>query len=138
MLLTRLFGPINTLAFLEWHHYLRKAGHVFGYAMLSYLLFRAWRATLPRVSAALWSLSWASIAFFMTALVASLDEWHQTFIPSRTGTIHDVLLDSTAALGAQILIWIFLRNRRRRQEESFSPGTASNNKAETTAKTAET
>ena len=136
--LTRLFGPINSFAFLEWHHYLRKGGHVFGYAMLSYLLFRAWRATLPRVSAALWAASWAGIAFVMTALVASLDEWHQTFLPSRTGTIRDVLLDSTAALGAQVLIWIFLRNRTRSQEEPFSPRTASNSKAETTAKAAET
>jgi VanZ like family len=137
-ILTRLFGPINTIAFLEWHHYLRKVGHVFGYAMLSFLLFRAWRATLPRVTGVLWSISWASIAFFMTALVASLDEWHQTFIPSRTGTLRDVLLDSTAALGAQVLIWIILRNRRRNQEECFSRGTASRSKAETTANTAET
>jgi VanZ like family len=136
--LTRLFGPIDIFAFLEWHHYLRKGGHVFGYAVLSYLLFRAWRATLPHASAAFWSLSWAGIALVMTALVASLDEWHQMFIPSRTGTIRDVLLDSTAALGAQILIWIFLRNRNRNQEERFSRGTVSNNKAETTAKTAET
>jgi len=136
--LTRLFGPINTFAFLEWHHYARKLGHVFGYAMLSYLLFRAWRATLPRVSNPLWSISWASIACFMTALVASLDEWHQTFLPSRTGTLWDVLLDSSAALGAQVLIWIFLHNRTRNQEERFSRGTTSSSKAETTAKAAET
>ena len=48
----------------------------------------------------------------MTALVASLDEWHQSYLPSRTGTWHDVVLDSTAALIAQILLYIFLRSRR--------------------------
>ena len=47
----------------------------------------------------------------MTAAVASLDEWQQTFLPSRTGTFRDVLLDSFAALVAQILIAIFLLTR---------------------------
>jgi VanZ family protein len=45
----------------------------------------------------------------MTVLVASLDEWHQTFIPSRTGTVRDVILDSGAALTAQIVIFLLLR-----------------------------
>ena len=42
-----------------------------------------------------------------------MDEWHQSYIPSRTGTWHDVLLDSTAALGALILIrfWISRRTK---------------------------
>ncbi|HKD02812.1 MAG TPA: VanZ family protein, partial [Terriglobales bacterium] len=56
---------------------------------------------------------WAGIAFFMTALVACLDEWHQTFLPSRTGTLHDVLLDSTAAFAAQLMIFLWFYVRRR-------------------------
>jgi VanZ family protein len=64
---------------------------------------------LPRVGNRRWSIVWACIAFFMTALVASLDEWHQTFLPSRTGTIHDVFLDSAAALAAQILLFFCYR-----------------------------
>jgi VanZ family protein len=56
-----------------------------------------------------WSMQWARIAFFMSALVACLDEWHQTYLPSRTGTLRDVLLDSTAALVAQVVIFVFLR-----------------------------
>jgi VanZ family protein len=47
----------------------------------------------------------------MTALVASLDEWHQTFIPSRTGRWQDVVLDSSAALTIQVLLWMILRRR---------------------------
>ena len=55
------------------------------------------------------------LALVFTALVASLDEWHQSYIPSRTGTWHDVLLDSTAALVALILIrfWIARRTGNR-------------------------
>ena len=92
--------------FEYWHHYIRKGGHVVGYAMLSILLFRAWRATLPRVNGAKWSWRWANIAIFGTALVASLDEWHQSFIPSRTGRWQDVVLDTCAGIGAQILMLV--------------------------------
>jgi VanZ family protein len=56
-------------------------------------------------------LQWATVAWFSTALVASLDEWHQTYLPSRTGTVRDVILDSTAALVAQIVIFAILRKR---------------------------
>jgi VanZ family protein len=85
-----------------------------GYFTLSFFLFRAWRATLRLPWAPRWALRWAAIAFFMSALVASLDEWHQTFIPSRTGAISDVMLDSFAALTAQVLIFIYLSRRPRR------------------------
>jgi len=90
------------------HHYIRKLGHFVGYFTLSFFLFRAWRATLHLPWAPRWALRWAAIAFTMSALVASLDEWHQTFIPSRTGAFRDVVLDSCAALTAQVLIFLFL------------------------------
>jgi VanZ family protein len=100
---------LDPFRFLVWHFYIRKTGHFVGYFMLSVLLFRAWRATLPLPGVFRWSMQWARIAFFMSALVACLDEWHQTYLPSRTGTLRDVLLDSTAALVAQVVIFVFLR-----------------------------
>jgi VanZ family protein len=90
------------------HHYIRKLGHFVGYFTLSFFLFRAWRATLHLPWAPRWAMRWAAIAFTMSAVVASLDEWHQTFIPSRTGAFRDVVLDSCAALTAQVLIFLFL------------------------------
>jgi VanZ family protein len=97
-----------------WQTVIRKTGHFVGYFTLSLLLFRSWRATFP-FPGARWTIQWARISFFMAALVAALDEWHQTYIPSRTGTLHDVLLDSTAALVAQILLFIVLRSRKPQQ-----------------------
>ena len=41
--------------------------------------------------------------------MAMLDEWHQSFLPSRTGTVRDVILDSAAALLAQIVLFAILR-----------------------------
>jgi VanZ family protein len=103
---------LDPFRFLTWHFVLRKTGHVIGYGILSILLFRAWRATISVRCNPRWSIVWARTAFSMTVLVASLDEWHQTFLPSRTGTIRDVLLDSTAALAAQILLPLWLRGWR--------------------------
>jgi len=107
-LLHFLFG-LDWERFEYWHFFIRKGGHVFGYGLLSILLFRAWRETLPVVSGARWTFRWANIAVLGTALVASLDEWHQTFIPSRTGTVHDVILDTCAGIGAQILVFLWMK-----------------------------
>ena len=112
-LLHYLFG-LNPDQFADWHFFLRKGGHVFGYGLLSILLFRAWRETLPAVSGARCTRRWATMAVLGTALVASLDEWHQSYIPTRTGTVHDVILDTCAGIGAQILVflWLTLRSSR--------------------------
>ena len=107
-----LFG-ITRAQFRIWHIVIRKGGHVIGYFILSVLLFRAWRLTLTMEHAARWAMRWATVAFLMTALVASLDEWHQSFIPSRTGRVADVILDSSAALLAQfVMFWICRKNQQ--------------------------
>jgi VanZ family protein len=116
-LLHFLFG-LDWKQFMVWHHYIRKTGHFVGYFVLSVLLFRAWKATLKLP--ALWALRWSGIAFFMSVLVASMDEWHQTYLPSRTGAISDVMLDSSAALTAQIVIFLFLRAKAAKLAEEAS------------------
>ena len=103
-----LFG-VDRAGFEPWHFYIRKSGHVIGYALLCILLFRAWRETLPTRGDPKWTLRWASIAVLGTALVASLDEWHQSFLPSRTGRWQDVALDTCAGVGAQILLLLLSR-----------------------------
>lgn len=106
-LLTRLFGHVNFHHFLVFHHYLRKAGHVLGYGMLSLLMLRGWSATFGFVHKWMWRT--ALLAWVGTAFVASMDEWHQSFIPSRTGNARDVLLDSAAGLVFLLIAHIWLR-----------------------------
>ena len=105
-----LFG-ITWAQFQPWHHLIRKTGHVLIYFMLSVLLFRAWKVTLRLPSE--WAVRWAGIAWCMSAFVASMDEWHQSFLPSRTGVFSDVVLDSTAALAAQIAIFFWWQAKMR-------------------------
>jgi VanZ family protein len=111
---SRILYPLLHYFFgLDWerfeicHFYIRKSGHVIGYAILSVLLFRAWRATLPAMSNVRWTSRWAAIAILGTALVASLDEWHQSFLPSRTGRWQDAVLDTCAGIAVQILIFLW-------------------------------
>ena len=103
-----LFG-VDHSHFERWHFFFRKGGHVFGYGLLSILLFRAWRETLPALGNPKWTVRWANIAILGTAFVASLDEWHQSFLPSRTGRWQDVVLDTCAGVAAQILTLLWFR-----------------------------
>lgn len=112
-LLTHLFGDINLHKFLVFHHYLRKTGHVVGYGMLGLLLLRGWRATLDQNNLQLRRtllLAWLGVVF-----VACMDEWHQSYIPSRTGTWRDAVLDSTAGLVALMFAYFWWRRRNAEQ-----------------------
>lgn len=106
-LLARVFGQIDPEDFFLWHHYLRKAGHVAGYGILAVLLLRGWRATLARTRR--WNWRPAIFAWLATASVAAMDEWHQSFIPSRAGSARDVALDSLAGLGFLLAAYFWLR-----------------------------
>jgi VanZ family protein len=78
---------------------MRKGAHLTEYGILSALTFRAIRG--GRIA---WNARWAIGAIVFAICVASIDEFHQSFVPSRTGTGHDVLLDAAGATIAQILI----------------------------------
>jgi len=116
----RWFGPISDGAWATFHHLLRKTGHFIGYGTVGFTFLRAWLYTLvrrgPRALLA-WRLEASILAIFSTAIVASCDEFHQTFIPSRTGTPQDVLLDTTGATVLCLLVWLLCWNRRPPQPE---------------------
>jgi len=53
------------------------------------------------------------LAIVCSALVASLDEFHQSFTPSRGPAVRDVVLDTFGALFAQMLLIVLLIRRMR-------------------------
>ena len=103
-----LFGHISNPRWETIHHYIRKSGHFLGYGFIGLAWLRAWWLTLPHSR----FLPDALLALLGTALVASCDEWHQTFLPNRTGTPWDVLLDCTGAITLQLIVYIFMRTFR--------------------------
>jgi VanZ family protein len=112
----RLFGNINLYKFVVFHHYLRKTGHVVGYGMLSLLLLRGWRGTFGQAPALL--LRAALLSWLGTVSVAALDEWHQSYIPSRTGTWRDVALDTVAGVAFLVIAYLWLRRNDNDDDEA--------------------
>jgi len=95
----------------------KKAGHVTEYGALAFLLWRAiskergW-PVLPSLGG----------AFFLSLLYAASDEFHQTLVPGRDGTLTDVGFDALGALLALGLVWWFSREKggdQCRESESF-------------------
>jgi VanZ family protein len=110
-----VFGSISHQQFEQLHFLVRKTAHFTVYGILGSLAFLAWRKTLPAPKR--WTWGWSGLALSVVFAAASLDEFHQTFVPSRTGNSRDVLLDLVGALFFQILIALFLRERRQERRE---------------------
>ena len=100
-----IFGPISDASWDNIHHYIRKSGHFVFYGLLGLAWLRSWWMTLPRLR----YFEVAVLGLLGTALVASCDEWHQTFLPNRTGSASDVWLDCCGAITLELLVYICFR-----------------------------
>lgn len=110
-----VYGPISHHRFEQIHFLVRKSAHFGSYGMLSLFAFFSWRGTF--MQSARWAWRWCGLALATALLAASLDEFHQTFVASRTGSWHDVVLDMTGAVFFQIVIAVWVgRSRRLKQE----------------------
>jgi VanZ family protein len=106
LLFQAIFGTVTDARWDIAHHYIRKSGHFIGYGLIGLAWLRAWWFTLPHSR----FLHDAVLALMGTALVASCDEWHQSYLPNRTGTPWDVLLDCTGAITLQLIVYVFMRS----------------------------
>jgi VanZ family protein len=111
MIWEAIFGPVGNAQWEMIHLVIRKCGHFLGYGFIGVAWLRAWWMTLPHSH----FLEDAFLALMGTALVASLDELHQTYLPNRTGSIWDVLLDCCGAISLQLLVYAWLRLFRPRK-----------------------
>ncbi len=131
-ILERWFGHIQDSSWDLYHHYLRKTGHFIGYGLVAFTFLRAWLHTLdlPGFPPALlvgwlrgpgplfaWRLKSTLLAIVSTAIVASCDEYHQSFLPDRTGSPYDVLLDTAGACALCLLVWLLCWSRRQSRTE---------------------
>jgi VanZ family protein len=129
--LSHLLPHINPRVVADLNEVLRKTGHFLGYGILGALVFYALRKTnrdwltpllLRRWGLYLhdvWRMEWATLGMLVTIITASLDEIHQSFIPSRSGRWQDVALDACGAAVLQIIIYVFsviALNRSRARE----------------------
>ena len=78
----------------------RKFLHVAAYGLSGLLNFRAIRGTRDG-----WRARWSVAAVLLAAALASVDEFHQTMTSTRSGALSDVMLDTVAAIGAQLIAY---------------------------------
>ena len=105
----RAFNPdISAETIAQIQFVVRKTAHVMEYAILAALLWRAlragvrWQTRMLRLFIAVW---------FVCAVFAASDEFHQSFVPSRTASPIDVMIDIFGALiGLVICVFVASRN----------------------------
>ncbi|MEQ1923475.1 MAG: VanZ family protein [Pyrinomonadaceae bacterium] len=106
-LLEFLFPAAPEQTLIIYHSYIRKAAHFTEYAVLAFLAVRAlsipatvrlhkWRFILP---------------LLLVVAVAAIDEFHQSFEASRTGSILDVMLDISGGVVMIVLLRLMRRPR---------------------------
>lgn len=97
------FATLNAIQFG-----IRKLGHLTEYAVLAMLLWRALR------SGTRWQMK-ISILFLVAALACAIfaasDEFHQSFVPSRTPSPRDVMIDICGAFLGLAVCWMFARRK---------------------------
>lgn len=102
-----LVPDISEAALFSIQLFVRKCAHVAEYTVLAALFFRAfregrhsfWRAAVPTLI--------SGIAF------AAFDEFHQSFVPSRTGMAGDVVVDSIGVVIALFLVRMWMQRQKR-------------------------
>ena len=98
----------------------RKCAHVTEYAVLALLLWRALRSS-PALHMKIPILFGAVL--LGCALFAASDEFHQSFVKTRTPSVRDVLLDVTGALFGLLIVARFadrsLKESRRATQSQF-------------------
>ncbi|HEX2639176.1 MAG TPA: VanZ family protein [Pyrinomonadaceae bacterium] len=110
--LLQFLFPDSTEATIDLiHGYIRKSAHLFEYAVLAALTARALVgssvSTLKKFSYA--------VALLLVLVVASIDEFHQSYEPSRTSSPYDVLIDITGGVLALVIVYGITALIRRRE-----------------------
>jgi VanZ family protein len=85
-----------------FHGLIRRAGHVTEYFILGILLFRAFRGDSPYP----WRSQWTLYAIIAVVVYAMGDEFHQSFVTTRTASLVDVSIDSTGGVLSQVAVML--------------------------------
>lgn len=87
---------------------IRKIAHLTYYGILAALtVFALFSLPIKRLKK-----NWFWISFGVVLVIASADEIHQSFEPSRAGTVSDVLLDCVGGLIMLLLVFLCFRIKK--------------------------
>ena len=99
------------------HHLIRKCCHLTEYAVLALLLWRALHLSKNKLPA--WSWPKVGGTLLLVFLYAASDEFHQSFVPTRTALVSDVFIDTAGGAIGLLVLWllIYCQNRWRQQQK---------------------
>ena len=103
-------AAINTI-----HTVIRKLAHVSEYAILALVL---WRALCSGVALRTKTPILFGAVLLACTVFAVLDEFHQSFVWSRTSSDRDVLLDSAGAFFGALIVVAFLQRAKQTNARS--------------------
>lgn len=89
-----LFHSISHREIEMVHSVIRKLAHLTEYFISGLLLFRAFRAGSAKPHAWRWVLS----SLVIVVALAASDEYHQTFVSTRTPSVVDVVIDTLGGI----------------------------------------
>ena len=113
-----LFPSASEETLRIFHLYIRKCAHFTEYSILAFLAFRAFSRSYHLIIR-----KYRYLLPLVTVLtVASIDEFNQSFEPSRTGSFRDVLLDLSGGVAMTFLLWLFTRKQSLLSENVRSSG----------------
>ena len=130
---TSMFSAQNTYAVLEpllrflvpsispkeiifFHIILRKLAHITEYFVSGLLLFRAFRNGSDKRREWLWAI----FSLLVVVIIAASDEFHQSFVSTRTASLVDVGIDifgGFIAQGVSVLMFKWNNNKKDRIEK---------------------
>jgi VanZ family protein len=94
-----LFPNISEARLATIHFLTRKAAHFTEYAVLAFLARRAFITS----SSAFIQRHWFQLGLLLVVVYALLDEYHQSFVPSRTPSIYDSSVDVAGGITVLLL-----------------------------------
>ena len=108
-LLLWLFPNISEERLMSAHFFVRKAAHFTEYAILAFFAARAFiTSSHERLRRA-----WFLIALLLVILYSLSDEYHQSFVASRTGSIYDSLIDIAGGLTALAVFALWRKQKEK-------------------------
>jgi VanZ family protein len=108
-LLLWLFPNITEDRLAAVHFLTRKAGHFAEYAVLALLARRAFVTSFHIII----QRYWFQLALVLIVIYALLDEFHQSFVPSRTPSIYDSAIDIVGGLTVLLIFKFRGRNEKK-------------------------
>jgi VanZ family protein len=99
------------------HYFLRKCAHLTEYAIFALLAWRALHFTKNHLPP--WSWPKVGGTLLIVFFYAASDEYHQSFVPTRTARVSDVFIDTAGGAIGLLVLWFFShwRNRRRQNQK---------------------